>query len=64
MEKKRANPVTLENLRRAIDSVFVYVEQKGQSRGGEWDFHNDFYRQLENWRSQGLSEDFWTFCST
>jgi hypothetical protein len=61
MEKKRANPVTLENLRRAIESVFIYVERKGQSRRGEWDFHNDFYSQLENWRNQGLSEDFWTF---
>jgi hypothetical protein len=61
MKMQEANPVTLENLRRAIESVFVYVEKKGQSRRGEWDFHNYLYRQLDNKRSQGLNMDFWAF---
>ncbi len=56
-----ANPVTLENLKQGIAAAFAYVEKKGQSREGEWDFHNNLYRRLENERQRGLDDTFWSF---
>jgi len=51
----------MENLRRGIGERFMYVEKKGQSREGEWDFHNDLYCALESYRRRGLDEEFWDF---